>query len=190
MKRGPSLTRVGGRFAPFDFTDHVRKGTTVDEHESEKILEDDVRVLQEWLENDVDTPALRPAVRNVIKEIERRERHLKMQAAAEKYFRALEFWQLDTTDEETREALDAAESVLNEASTEFSDDAAFMTFLKLQRERAANPPIEIRALRAIRARLNGVWDDPDLMEVGPLFINPVEDIKRILDHLKGKKNRG
>lgn len=153
-------------------------------------LENDVKVLRSWIETRGTLDAVAVALNNVIKEIERRDRHLRMRKAAEKYYRALDSWNIDTSNDEAQEALKAAEDVLNEESTEFSDDPAFMAFLKLQRERAKNPPVEIRALRAIRARLDGVWDDPYLVEVGPLSINPVEDIRRILDHLKGKKNHG
>lgn len=153
-------------------------------------LEDDVKVLRDWIKAGRTTGVVAVAVNNIIKEIERRDRHLRMRKAAEKYYKALEVWNIDTSNDEAQEALKTAEDILNEESAEFSDDPAFMAFLKLERERAKNPPREIRALRAIRARIDGAWDDPDLMEVGPLFINPVEDIRRILDHLKGKKNHG
>ena len=46
----------------------------------------------------------------------------------------------------------------------------------------------LAALRAIVARVNGVWDDPDLMEFGPLSTESadVEEIaKLVLDRVKG-----
>ncbi|QNK01698.1 hypothetical protein [Dyella telluris] len=36
-------------------------------------------------------------------------------------------------------------------------------------------------LQAIRARIQGVWDDPALLKVGELSTDPNEDIRRILD---------
>jgi|GEM_PF-2958124 len=38
-----------------------------------------------------------------------------------------------------------------------------------------------RKLAAIRARLNGVWDHPCLMAMGPLSSDLFEDIRHILD---------
>lgn len=37
------------------------------------------------------------------------------------------------------------------------------------------------AVRAIIARINGVWDDPDLIAVGPLSTQPLIDILRIAE---------
>lgn len=37
------------------------------------------------------------------------------------------------------------------------------------------------ALQAIRARIDGVYDDPQLMRIGALSIDPEEDIRTILD---------
>ena len=38
-----------------------------------------------------------------------------------------------------------------------------------------------QALRAIRARINGVWDDPDLQKLGPLSEYASEDVLGILN---------
>lgn len=45
-----------------------------------------------------------------------------------------------------------------------------------------------RALRAIRARIDGVFDDPDLVSFGPLAFWPNEDITRIIDSVLGDGN--
>lgn len=37
------------------------------------------------------------------------------------------------------------------------------------------------ALRAIIARIKGVWDDPDLMAIGPLHSDPMYDVLRIAE---------
>ena len=37
------------------------------------------------------------------------------------------------------------------------------------------------AIKAIRARLDGVWDDPQLLKLGPLFPDELDDIHRILE---------
>ena len=39
----------------------------------------------------------------------------------------------------------------------------------------------LRCLKAIKARLNGVWDDPDLMSFGELTYNPKDDIADFVD---------
>lgn len=41
----------------------------------------------------------------------------------------------------------------------------------------------LEALQAIRSRINGVWDDPQLEKLGPLFPDTQEDILRILDEV-------
>lgn len=40
----------------------------------------------------------------------------------------------------------------------------------------ASAPELLSALKAIKARINGVWDDPDLMAFGPLSANGDDDI--------------
>jgi hypothetical protein len=35
----------------------------------------------------------------------------------------------------------------------------------------------LAALRAIVARIDGVWDDPDLVDLGPLSLNMVGDVR-------------
>lgn len=39
----------------------------------------------------------------------------------------------------------------------------------------------VDALEAIRARIEGEWDNPALMAFGPLLPNPEEDVLRIVD---------
>lgn len=41
------------------------------------------------------------------------------------------------------------------------------------------------AIRAIRSRIAGNWDDPALARLGPLLPDTLEDIKRILDAVEG-----
>lgn len=36
-------------------------------------------------------------------------------------------------------------------------------------------------LEAIIARLNGEWDNPYLMQIGPLSVDPEYDIRRIIE---------
>ena len=43
----------------------------------------------------------------------------------------------------------------------------------------AAAPNMLAALRAIVARINGVWDDPDLMLFGPLSTNALADVEWI-----------
>lgn len=38
-----------------------------------------------------------------------------------------------------------------------------------------------RKLNAIKARINGEWDHPDLLELGPLLPNTAQDLLRILE---------
>jgi len=39
----------------------------------------------------------------------------------------------------------------------------------------------IQTLEAIKARVNGVWDNPSLVAVGPLILDAELDIKHIID---------
>jgi hypothetical protein len=43
-----------------------------------------------------------------------------------------------------------------------------------------------QAFRAIKARINGVFDDPDLMSIGALSSNPIEDLHYILEQVPGE----
>lgn len=38
-----------------------------------------------------------------------------------------------------------------------------------------------QAINAIYARINGVWDDPELLKIGPLNVDPLKDIQVILN---------
>ena len=38
-----------------------------------------------------------------------------------------------------------------------------------------------QALRAIKARIDGVWDDPDLLAFGERHVNSLEDIEAIVN---------
>ena len=42
-----------------------------------------------------------------------------------------------------------------------------------------------QALRAVKARIDGRWDDPDLVAIGPLCESVAEDIVYILSLAKG-----
>jgi len=44
---------------------------------------------------------------------------------------------------------------------------------------------DAQKLQAIRARIDGVWDDPALMKLGCLFPDSTSDILRILDGFEG-----
>jgi hypothetical protein len=37
-------------------------------------------------------------------------------------------------------------------------------------------------LEAIKALINGEWDNEQLMKIGPLFVDPLENIKTILEY--------
>lgn len=39
-----------------------------------------------------------------------------------------------------------------------------------------------RIEEAIRARIDGEWDNPSLVAIGPLSIDPQEDIRAIIEH--------
>ena len=45
----------------------------------------------------------------------------------------------------------------------------------------------VRATRAIRARRNGEWDQPDLVEFGPLTTNTDMDCAAIAEFYRGKE---
>ena len=44
---------------------------------------------------------------------------------------------------------------------------------------------DAQKLAAIRARINGEWDHPALLKLGPLHPNRLADVTRILDGVEG-----
>lgn len=81
------------------------------------------------------------------------------------------------------EAADALFALTNDTdvlvTSDGTSDADTLRVLK------ASPEHMLRALRAIKARINGVWDDPDLISFGPLG-NMNEDILAIIAKAEGR----
>jgi len=53
-----------------------------------------------------------------------------------------------------------------------------------QAERVSNDTVLYspkQALEAIKARISGEWDNAELMKLGPLLVNALDDIQRIVD---------
>jgi hypothetical protein len=38
----------------------------------------------------------------------------------------------------------------------------------------------MQGIEAINARINGEWDNEQLMKLGPLMVDPIDDIKEII----------
>lgn len=83
---------------------------------------------------------------------------------------------------EGAEGLNIQSSIVNEDKVTFNE---WMENVRKLRIEAEERPKMIRALKAIKARIDGEWDNPNLMYYGALNVNTETDILRIAEDAIG-----
>lgn len=76
---------------------------------------------------------------------------------------------------------------LHEAWKDLSDAAIIDSLKDAELEKLKQERDQLKeALEAIQARINGEWDNPALVKLGPLFPDAISDIERIVEQAIAK----